>query len=95
MNVDVAALRMAAQRMESAAEILSGALGPGSRGLEFGAALAGRSHGQAGAALREAIDRIVAAALASAAGSRDIADALRCCADRYRHTDSTAAGKLR
>lgn len=93
MNVDVAALRMAAQRMESAAEILSGALG--SRGLEFGAASAGRSHGQAGAALREAIDRIVAAALASAAGSRDIADALRCCADRYRHTDSTAAGKLR
>lgn len=95
MTADLAGLRMAAQRMESAADILCGALGPHVRGLNFDAALAGRSHGEAGAALRIAVDRLVAGAVAAAAESRDVAHTLRGCADRYSHCDESSAETLR
>lgn len=95
MTTDLAALRVAAQRMDSAADILRGALEPQLRALNFEAALAGRSHAEAGTALRAAVDRLVAGALTAAAESRDLAHTLRGCADRYGHSDVSSAQTLR
>ncbi|MBU3685056.1 MAG: hypothetical protein FGM25_01450 [Mycobacterium sp.] len=94
-HVDVAGLRSAAQRMEVAADILSGALLPPACSLGFDATVAGRSHADAGAMLRGAVDRLVAGVAAAAASSRDVAHTLRACAEGYGNAETYAAETLR
>ncbi|HPX38367.1 MAG TPA: ESX-1 secretion-associated protein [Mycobacterium sp.] len=79
VSVDPASLRMAAQRLEAAAEILAGAVGTHLRGLQYGAA-AGPIVADVGQWSRAA---------------REVAAALRCGADRYCEGETAAVAALR
>ena len=59
-SVDPAALRAAALRMDTAADIVLGILRAHLADLRFDAVAAGRDYGAAGVAVREVLDRLVA-----------------------------------
>ncbi|WP_293308012.1 hypothetical protein [Mycolicibacterium sp.] len=79
VSVDPAALRMAAQRLDDAAEILACAVGAHLRGLQSGAA-AGLLVAEVGQWTRAA---------------REVAEGLRCGADRYCEGEAAAVAALR
>ena len=79
ISVDPAALRMAAQRMDAAAEILAGALGTHLRGLQSG----------------DAVCQLVADVGHWTRAAREVAGVLRLGADRYCDGESAAVAALR
>jgi hypothetical protein len=86
-SVDPAALRAAALRMDTAADIVLGIL--------RAHLAAGRDYGAAGAAVREVLDRLVADVTQWAVAARETGAALRVGADRYGEAESRAVAALR
>lgn len=80
ISVDPTALRMAAQRLDTAADILAGTLGTHLRDLQSGGHAVGRLIADVGQWTRAA---------------RDMACALRLGADRYCDGESAAVAALR
>ncbi|HCA53681.1 MAG TPA: hypothetical protein DEP24_13070 [Mycobacterium sp.] len=94
-SVDPAALRAAALRMDTAADIVLGILRAHLADLRFDAVAAGRDYGAAGAAVREVLDRLVADVTQWAVAARETGAALRVGADRYGDAESRAVAALR
>jgi hypothetical protein len=91
-SVDPAALRAAAQRIETAAEIVLDAV---EVNLQFDGSAAGRSHSAAGGAVRAAADTVVADARQWALAACELAGTLRVAADRCAADDTNSAMSLR
>lgn len=86
--MDTAAVRAAAQRFDTAADVLSGA---SLNRLQFDGSVAGRTHAAHGAALRSALDRLGAEVAQWSRAADEIAAALRVTADRYGDAELRAA----
>ncbi|WP_445168970.1 type VII secretion target [Mycolicibacterium sp. Dal123E01] len=89
-RVDTAAMRTAAQRFDTAADVLAG--GSLSR-LQFDGGVAGRVHTAYGDALRSALDRLSAQVAQWSRAAEEVACALRTTADRYGDAELRAAGQ--
>ncbi|MCX2932430.1 type VII secretion target [Mycobacterium sp. CVI_P3] len=89
-RVDTATVRAAAQRFDTAADALGGALP--SR-LRFDGSVAGRTHATHGDALRSALDRLTAEMVQWSRAAQEIAAALRGTADRYGDAELRAAAR--
>jgi hypothetical protein len=87
-RVDTAAVRAAAQRFDTAVDVLGGA---SLNGLRFDGSLAGRVHTAHGGALHSAVDRLVAEAAQWSRAAEEVAAALRVTADRYGEAELRAA----
>jgi len=94
-SVDVDALRVAAQRLDAAADQLQSALSGHLGGLQFDAAVAGLRHVAAGGAVRAAVDQLLADVALWQHAARETAAALRAGADRYTETEARAVEALR
>jgi hypothetical protein len=90
-SVDPAILHAAAQRIDTAAEIVQDAV---KLRLQFGGSVAGRSHASAGGAVRTAVEQVVADLQQWASTAREAAAALRAGADRHSAADAHAATTL-
>lgn len=88
--MDTAAVRIAAARFDTAADILSGTLS----GLRFDGATAGRAHVAHGDAVRAAVERLAAALAQWSRAAAEIAAALRADADRYGEAELRAVAVL-
>lgn len=91
-SVDSAALHAAAQRLDTAAEIVQEAVNVR---LAFDGSVAGRSHASSGAAVRSAVEQLVADLQQWASTAREAASALRTGADCHVVADADAATALR
>jgi len=94
-SVDPAALQAAAQRLETAVEIVLSTLHTRLVGLQFDGTVAGRAHGRAGDAVRMGVDVVVADLVRWAAAARETSAALRAGAQGYSNAESRAQGALR
>ena len=94
-SVDPAALLVAAQRMDAAADIVLATLRTRLAGLQFDGSVAGRAHAPAGDAVRTAVDRLVADVARWASAARETSEALRTGAQAYANVESRAAAALR
>lgn len=90
-SVDPSILHAAAQRIESAAEIVQDAINVR---LQFDGSVAGRSHASAGGAVRTAVEQVVADLQQWASTAREAAIALRAGADLHAAADADAATAL-
>jgi len=93
--VDPAAVRAAAQRIDTAAETVLGAVRSRLGRLEFGAANAGRGHSAAGAALRAELDGLTADLIRWGRAAAELAAAIRAGVDGHEATERTATAVLR
>lgn len=93
--VDPTALRAAAQRIDTAADLLLGAIRGQLDSLQFDAASAGRVHAPAGAAVRAALDRLAGDMRAWAQAAAELAAALRVGADRHDAAETESAAVMR
>jgi hypothetical protein len=89
-RVDTAAVRAAARRFDSAAEVLGGA---SLNRLQFDGSVAGRTHAAHGDALRSALDRLAAEVAQWSRAAEEVAVALRVTADRYGDAELRAAAR--
>jgi hypothetical protein len=89
--VDTAALRAAAQRFDTAADLLDAALRAQLSRLRFDGALAGRAHVAGGDAVRAALDRLAAEVAQWSRAAAEVAAALRATADGYADAELNAA----
>jgi len=94
-SVDPAALQAAAQRLDTAADIVLGTLRTRLACLQFGGAVAGRAHDRAGDAVRMGVDMVAADLARWAAAVRETSAALRAGAQGYSNAESRAQGALR
>jgi hypothetical protein len=94
-SVDPAALQAAAQRLDTAADIVLGTLRTRLADLQFDGAVAGRAHGRAGDAVRTGVDTVVAGLARWAAAARETSAALRAGAQGYSDAESRAQSALR
>jgi len=94
-SVDPAALQAAAQRLDTAADIVLSTLRTRLADLQFDGAVAGRAHGRAGDAVRTGVDTVVAGLARWAAAARETSAALRAGAQGYYDAESRARGALR
>ena len=90
IRVDTAAVRAAAQRFDSAAEVLGGV---SLNRLQFDGSVAGRMHVAHGHALRSALDRLAAEVAQWSRAAEEVAVALRVTADRYGDAELRAAAR--
>ncbi len=88
-RVDTAAVRAAAQRFDTAADVLGASLNR----LQFDGSVAGRTHIAHGAALGSALDRLGAEVAQWSRAAEEIAAALRAVADRYGDAELRAAAR--
>jgi hypothetical protein len=93
-RVDPAALIEVAGRYDAVAALVDTAVRTHLSSLSFGGAVAGRAHGAQGAALRQAVDGIVAALRSWSRGATGIADGLRESAVRYAEAEARAARRV-
>ncbi|CAM4130619.1 hypothetical protein MB901379_00971 [Mycobacterium basiliense] len=93
-GVDVAALRVIADRTSSAAEILDNAAANHLAHLTFGGVRAGRAYEQQGDALSAGLERIAVQLSGWSRAATEIADALRRIANRYVDADHYAATRI-
>jgi hypothetical protein len=89
-RVDTAAVRAAAQRFDTAADVLGGA---SLSRLQFDGSTAGRVHTAHGDALRSALDRLVAEVAQWSRAAEEVAATLRASADRYGDAELRAAAR--
>lgn len=89
-RVDTAAVRAAAQRFDTAADVLGGA---SLNRLQFDGSVAGRTHIAHGAALRSALGRLGAEVVQWSRAAEEITAALRVAADRYGDAELRAAAR--
>lgn len=94
-SVDPAALRAAAQRIDTAADLVLGAVHDQLDNLQFDGSAAGRVHVAAGAAVRAALDRLCGDMRAWAHAAAELAAALRVGADRHAAAEAEAAAVMR
>jgi hypothetical protein len=94
-SVDPAALLVAAQRMDTAADIMLATLRTRLAGLQFDGSVAGRAHAPAGDAVRTAVDRVVADVARWASVARETGAALRTGAQVYADGELRSAAALR
>lgn len=85
--MDTAAVRSAAQRFDTAAGILAGAL----LNRLFDGNVAGRAHTAHGDAVRTALDRLAAGVAQWSRAAEEVGAALRVTADRYGDAELRAA----
>lgn len=93
--VDFASVAAAAARIDNAAESVRAAVSGRLGGLRFDAGTAGRSHGAAGAAVRDEVQRLTADLIRWAHAAGAVAGALRAGADGHTAAESAAAAALR
>jgi hypothetical protein len=93
-EVDVAAVHRVADQLDTAAELIDGAVGNHLGGLAFGGANAGRAHAARGDALRVELDRLTAEVSQWSRAAVEIAAALRAGADRYADAELYAAARI-
>ncbi len=93
--MDFAALAAAAARIDMAAESVLAAVSGRLGDLRFDAATAGRSHGAAGAAVRDEVERLAADLICWAHAAGAVAGALRAGADGHTAAEGAAAAALR
>ncbi|MCB0934153.1 MAG: ESX-1 secretion-associated protein [Mycobacterium sp.] len=91
-SVDLATLDAAAQRLDAAAEIVQNA---SNVRLQFDGAVAGRSHTAAGAAVRNAVESLIADARRWASTAGEAASALRAGVNLAAHAEADSAAALR
>ncbi len=89
-RVDTAALRAAAQRFDTAADLLDDARRAQLSRFRFDGALAGRAHVAGGDAVRAELDRLAAELERWSRAAAEVAAALRVAADRYVDADLNA-----
>ena len=89
-RVDTAALHAAAQRFDTAADVLDGAL---LSRLQFRGSVAGRVHTAHGDALRSELDRLATGVTQWSRAAEEVAAALRVTADRYGDAELRAAAR--
>lgn len=94
-SVDPAALLVASQRMDTAADIVLATLQSRLVSLQFDGSVAGRTHAPAGDAVRTAVDRVVADVARWASAARETGAALRTGAQLYADGESRSAAVLR
>ena len=94
-SVDPAGLRAAAQRLDTAADILLGAVLGEVSALQFDGTVAGRGHAAAGVALRAKLERLSGDVCRWAQAAQELATALRAGAARHSTADEHAAVTLR
>jgi len=94
-NVDIAAVRVAAQRFDTAAEILDGALRTQLSRLRFDGAIAGRAHTASGDAVHRALEQLIAEVAQWSRAAGEIAASVRAGADRYVEAELHAAAGIR
>jgi len=90
-RVDTASVRTAAQRFDTAAQLVDGALGA----LRFDGAAAGRGHVRHGDEVHNALSRLATDLARWSRSASEIAATLRADADRYAEADARAAAVLR
>ncbi len=83
VHLDTASVRAAADRFDSTADVIDGAVRTRLHRLAFGGASAGRVHVTAGEALRRALDRWAGELSQWSRASAEIAAALRVSAQSY------------
>jgi hypothetical protein len=88
--VDTAAVRVAAARFDTAADLLGGTLS----GLRFDGSVAGRAHVAHGDAVRATLDRLAALLAQWSRAAAEIAATLRADADRYGEAELRAVAVL-
>ena len=88
--MDTAAIRAAAQRFDTAADVLDGV---SLSRLQFDGSVAGRVHTAHGDALRSALDRLAAQVAQWSRAAEELACALRVTADRYGDAEMRAAAR--
>ena len=93
-RVDRAALLTAAQRYDTIADQLEGALLRGQSSLGFGAGTAGRDYADCGEQLRRAVSATVGQLRGWIIANREIAAALRVSAADYADIDTRAAARI-
>jgi hypothetical protein len=91
VRVDVAAVRAAAERFDSAADDLNRAA---RISLSFDGSAAGRGHTADGDALRVALNQVIADLAGWARAAAEIAAGLRAGADRYVDADLGASARI-
>lgn len=94
-SVDPAALRLAAQRLDAAAEVLYAVIGTHLRAWEFDGSTAGRAHAASGWALRTALDGLRDDTTRWANATSELAAALRVGADVHARREAHAGAVLR
>lgn len=92
-RVDTAAVRAAAQRFDTAADTLDGALGMQLSRLRFDGSVAGQAHTAVGEALRNALTRHSRELAQWSRSAAEIAAALRVAADHYADAELNAASR--
>jgi hypothetical protein len=93
-RVDVAALRAAANRLDTTAETLNAAVHTRLGQLAFDGASAGRAYIAHGDALRRALDRLAGEITQWSRASSEVALALRVSADRYTDAELYSAARI-
>lgn len=93
--IDPAAVRLAAQRTDTAAQILLGAVTSALTDLQFGPADAGHAHSAGGAAVRAELDGLAADLIRWGRAAAEVAAALRSAAGGHEATEWAAAAGLR
>jgi hypothetical protein len=94
-SIDLVSLTAAAQRIDAAAGIVTGAVQTNLGRLRFSEHAAGRAHGPAGRQVRLALDRLRADLTGWALAAGELAAALHTGAERYRAAEQHAATTLR
>ncbi len=92
--VDVAAMRVIANRFDASAQLIEAAARINLSRLTFDGATAGRTHIGRGDAVRAAVDRLAAEVSQWARASSEVAVALRAAADRYADAESRSAIRI-
>ena len=94
-SVDIALVRAAAARIDTAADLLRDAIDTNLRALRFDGSSAGRGHSADGEAVRAAVQATVVDVVRWARVARELSCALRAGADMHAGTETAAARTMR